>query len=149
MQALDLFLFADFTALEVPKPLRKRIAESFLYVSKTRYFELESFLSIMHTILIAGEDPQTHGDLVLGFIFDMFTQFSGDTMSLRILQEVINQFFPSTDEDGLKKNVKNIGKLCKTEFIAKMQEMDVKLATFELLSTIKTVEFGIKPNRPS
>ena len=62
---------------------------------------------------------------------------------------MINLFFPSTDEDGLKKNVRAMGRLSKTEFTAKMQQFGVKLNIFELLSTVKSIEFGLRPSRPS
>jgi hypothetical protein len=53
MKELNAMIFTDI-ADDVPKVIKQKICEGFLYASKSKYFELESFIRIMHILIIAG-----------------------------------------------------------------------------------------------
>jgi len=40
--------------------LKLKIAESFIYASKSKYFERDSFLHVMRTLVLGGADPTIH-----------------------------------------------------------------------------------------
>lgn len=57
MQILNNFLFNNLKDDEIPSLLKNKVAESFIYASKSKYFEHDSFLHVMRTLILAGADP--------------------------------------------------------------------------------------------
>lgn len=57
-----------------------------------KYFELQTYLSIMRTICLAGAEPSLHQKRILEYVFDIFTKYSGKNMSKEELQAAFTLF---------------------------------------------------------
>jgi hypothetical protein len=54
----------------------------------------------MHNLVIAGSQPQVHCETILGYVFDIFTQFSGKKLDQGDLYQIFTIFadVPDTEQ---------------------------------------------------
>ena len=60
-----------FKYIEVPKKLRNRILESFLFASDSKYFDFKVFMKNMYKI-VKESDTETK----IEYIFDIFSKYN-------------------------------------------------------------------------
>ena len=97
--------------------LRIKIAESFIYASKSKYFEYESFLHVMRTLVLAGADPTLNQQRILGYIFDIFTKYQSESISKESLTNCFRIFADVADPEESLKQLDNVNKMKRDEFI--------------------------------